>query len=1078
MSQNNYELRTKPYRISWQDAAAQLGTNINTGLSKAEAAHRLTLHGKNELIGDDGTSLVGILIRQVFNSMVLVLIIAMIVSIAVQDYISGGVIAAVIIINVVVGTFQEYQASKTMASLKSLGTPSAHTIRDGQDVNIPSGDLVPGDIVLIKTGDTVPADLRLFDAMNLETDEALLTGEALPIAKEPEAIYDTDDVPVGDRLNLAFSSSNVTKGRSRGIVIATGMYTEIGAIADGMQDKTKKIKEAKRRPDGTVAWYSWPIAYGVSARDMVSGFLGVTGGTPLQRKLSQLAILLFFVAIIFAIIVEAVNKFSASKEVVVYAVGTGISMIPASLVVVLTITMSVGTKRMMQRDVIVRTLDSLEALGGVTDVCSDKTGTLTEGRMVVKKAWIPSAGTFTVSQIRDPIDPAQGLLSRSNTAPKDDEPGTETPGDPIPDPAESELDSGLEKFLNIASLCNLASINIVENTYKATGDPTEVAIQVLAHRFSWGRPRWVAGVSPKWIEVAEFPFDSDVKRMSVIYKNTETDQNMVFSKGAVERVLAACSTILTLSDERALGGELQDQILVNMEALARQGLRVLALAQRTFAHDILAGDNGPSREEVEQGLCFIGLVGLYDPPRPESAPAVKECHEAGINVHMLTGDHPGTASAIAKTIGILPPDMSSVAKDISDCMVMTGSQFDRLGEAEIDALPVLPLVIARCAPQTKVRMIEALHRRGKFCAMTGDGVNDSPSLKKSDIGIAMGKNGSDVAKDASDIVLSDDNFASIINAIEEGRRIFDNIKKFILHLLSGNIAQALCLLIGLAFMDEDHRSVFPLSAVEILWVIMLTSSFPAMGLGMEDAVAGVMKREPHNTKTGVFTWEVILDMFVYGFAIGVLSIMAFVIVVYGYFDGDLGIDCNASLGPRCQAVYRGRSVVFVVMTWALLILAFEMVDLRRSLFSLKPRNGRSAMTACFQDWYSNKFLFWACFIGAISVVPTLYIPVLNDKVFKHTGIGWEWGLCFGFSLSFIFCVEVWKMAKRSFYRRREAARNESDKESPSMKHFEKYVSMSLSDTRSRKQFSFPSHVQPSTGLYRPDLIDDLIDLID
>lgn len=1044
----------QPFRLSWQDVASRFDTDLNTGLTKQEVLNRLSIYGKNELEGDDGVSLGAVIIGQVFNSMVLVLIIAMIVSFAVQDYISGGVIAAVILINVVVGTIQEYQASKTMDSLKSLGTPSAHTIREGQDCTVPSGDLVPGDIVVIKTGDTIPADLRIFDAMNLETDEALLTGEALPIAKEAEIVYGPEVVvPVGDRLNLAFSSSTVTKGRSRGIVVATGMQTEIGAIAEGMKDKVKKLKEPKRRPDGTIAWYSWPIAFGLSIGDMVGRFLGVNVGTPLQRKLSQLAILLFFVAIVFAIIVESANGFSSAKEVVVYAVGTGISMIPASLVVVLTITMSVGTRRMVQRNVIVRSLDSLEALGGVTDVCSDKTGTLTEGKMLVKKAWIPSVGTYTVGQTGDPIDPTTGSVTLSTKAPEQEKSDTADLGGG----AEQDLDTpnlpiGLQHFLNIASLCNLATINYVDEVYKASGDPTEIAIQVLAHRFHWGRPRWVSGDAPKWTEVAEFPFDSDVKRMSVIYQDNESLRHLVFAKGAVERVLETCSTVYIGSAAVPFDDALEAQILVNMEALASQGLRVLALAQRQFDASNSTDFESLVRQDVEQDLCFIGLVGLYDPPRAESGPAVKECHQAGINVHMLTGDHPGTAAAIARTIGILPRDLSSLAQDISDCMVMTGSRFDSLTEAQVDALPVLPLVIARCAPQTKVRMIEALHRRGKFCAMTGDGVNDSPSLKKSDIGIAMGQNGSDVAKSASDIILSDDNFASIINAIEEGRRIFDNIKKFILHLLAGNIAQALCLLIGLAFMDETNRSVFPLSAVEILWIIMLTSSFPAMGLGMEDAVPGVMKREPHNTKTGVFTWEIILDMFIYGFSIGALSILAFVVVVYGYFDGDLGVDCNASLGDRCQAVYRGRSVVFVVMTWGLLILALEMVDLRRSLFSLKPRNGRNSFLACLEDWYSNQFLFWSCLIGAISVIPTLYIPVINDKVFKHTGIGWEWGLCFGFSLLFISWVELWKYGKREYYAR--LARKTDgpiDEEKLDMKPFERYVSMSLSETVTRSR---------------------------
>lgn len=1048
------QLSLAPYRLPAGDIADQLETDLCAGLSQSEAARRVTIFGRNELEGDTGVNLGAVIIGQIFNSMVLVLLIAMIVSFAVRDWISGGVIGAVIVVNVVVGTYQEYQAAKTMDSLKSLGTPSAHIVRDGQNCTIPSGDLVLGDIVILKTGDTIPADIRLFEAMNLETDEALLTGEALPVAKLPDKAYDTDDVPLGDRLNLAFFSSSVTRGRAKGIVISTGMKTEIGAIAEGMRDKAKKMKPPKKRKDGSVAWYSWPIAFGLSMGDLVGRFLGINIGTPLQRKLAQLAILLFFIAIIFAIIVEAVNGFDSTSEIVVYAVGTGISMIPASLIVVLTITMSVGTKRMVQRNVIVRNLDSLEALGGVTDVCSDKTGTLTQGKMIVKRAWIPSAGTYTVSMSSNPVDPTQGIVHVCAKPPSQidleaENPETGTNG-AQQDVTEENLHPGMNHFLNVASMCNLATISHIDDTYKATGDPTEIAIQVFAQRFNWSRDRWTSGTTPKWTQIAEFPFDSDVKKMSVIYRNNETEAYSVFAKGAVERILENCKTVMTEDGEMTFDEDFKLSTLQNMDALANQGLRVLAFAQKFYNHQ---GDDSlqqANRSEVEADLCFVGLVGLYDPPRPESASAVKECHEAGINVHMLTGDHPGTASAIAKTVGILPSDMSSIAKDITDCMVMTGTTFDKLSETEIDDLPVLPLVIARCAPQTKGRMIEALHRRGKFCAMTGDGVNDSPSLKKSDIGIAMGQNGSDVAKDASDIVLSDDNFASILNAIEEGRRIFDNIKKFILHLLSGNIGQALCLLIGLVFMDESKRSVFPLSPVEILWVIMITSSFPAMGLGMEDATPGIMKREPHDTKQGVFTWEVVLDMFVYGISIGALSILSFVIVVYGYFDGDLGIDCNARYGPRCEAVYRGRAVVFVVMTWGLLILAFEMIDMRRSLFNLKSRNGRGALTACFQDWYKNRFLFWSSLFGAVSVVPTLYIPVINDQVFAHTGIGWEWGICFGFTILYIAWIESWKVCKRVYYRKNSAmVKGHHDSENVGLNHFEKYVSMSRSEFTTR-----------------------------
>merc|ERR1711964_665785 len=578
----------------------------------------------------------------------------------------------------------------------------------------------------------------------------------------------------------------------------------------------------------------------------------------------------------------------------------------------------------------------------------------------------------------------------------------------------------LESYLNIASLANLAKIHKGEDGWKATGDPTEIAIQVFASRFNWQRERWTAGQSPKWEQVAEYPFDSDVKKMTVIFKSAE--KHMVYSKGAVERVIQSCTHIQKEAGAEPvdLTEDIESEILANMEALAAQGLRVLALASKEW-HDATnpkeKNEQAP-REDVEKELIFQGLVGLYDPPRPESKGAVQECHEAGIVVHMLTGDHPGTARAIALQVGILPADMQSLAKRVTDSMVMTASQFDKLSEDEIDALPLLPLVIARCSPNTKVRMIDALHRRGCFAAMTGDGVNDSPSLKRADVGIAMGLAGSDVAKDASDILLTDDNFASILNAVEEGRRMFDNIQKFILHLLAENIAQACTLLIGLAFKDDSQLSVFPLAPVEILWVIMITSGMPDMGLGFEAPAADIMLRPPHPMEVGVFAWEVMIDMLVYGLWMAALCLSAFSLVLFGFGDGNLGSGCNDSYSEQCDTVFRARATTFVCLTWFALFLAWEMVNMRRSFFRMQPKS-----TKYFTQWaidvWRNKFLFWAVIAGFVTIFPTLYIPVINHKVFKHTGISWEWGIVFIEAILFFAGVEAWKWAKRFYFRRQD-----------------------------------------------------------
>ena len=460
-------------------------------------------------------------------------------------------------------------------------------------------------------------------------------------------------------------------------------------------------------------------------------------------------------------------------------------MIPASLVVVLTITMAVGTKIMVQGNVIVRKLDSLEALGAVTNVCSDKTGTLTQGKMVVKQAWVIGEGTYFVGDSSNPLDPTDAQVTFSNESPHQISQSLNTSAQVRSGTAPTDFCSQkfLTKYLNVATFCNLALVNQNKENGKwdGRGDPTELAIQVFASRFDWNRRKFTHGDHITWEQRAEYPFDSDVKRMAVVFRHFDSSaeagfQDWAFMKGAVERVLDACTSAELAEGQAPLTHTLKEDVLRNMEVLASQGLRVLALAYRPWSTVIEDWSEYP-RAEVERDMCLLGLIGLYDPPRIMTARAVKDCHEAGINVHMLTGDHPQTAKAIAIQVGIIPRNVQTLAPDVVSVMVMTAAQFDQLSDQEVDDLPVLPLVIARCAPQTKVRMVEALHRRKKFVAMTGDGVNDSPALKRADVGIGMGMSGSDVAKDASDIVLTDDNFASILNAIKEGRRMFDNIKK-------------------------------------------------------------------------------------------------------------------------------------------------------------------------------------------------------------------------------------------------------------------------------------------------------------
>ncbi|KAG7134895.1 Sodium transport ATPase 5 like protein [Verticillium longisporum] len=977
--QANKPLSRPPHCLTIDETVAELKANAEDGLTDADAKARLEEYGRNQFGEEKGVQPVKILVAQIANAMTLVLILAMAASFGIESWIEGGVVTGVIAINIIVGFQQEYKAAKTMDSLRSLSSPTASAVRDGSNQTVPTVEIVPGDMV------TIPADVRIIEAVNFETNEALLTGESLPVRKEPSMTFEDETGP-GDRLNVAYSSSTVTKGRARGIVFATGMYTEIGQIAAALRGKSSRRRPVKRKEDGSASPGRYVQAGILTAYDAVGVFLGINVGTPLQRKLSQLALLLFGIAIICAIIVLAANDFNTTQEVIIYAVATGLSMIPASLVVVLTITMAAGTKRMVQRHVIVRNLKSLEALGAVTNICSDKTGTLTQGNMVVRKAWVPGVGTFSVKDATEPFNPTKGSLSSRVEQPKD-----------ISFQAE---DAEGESFSDVDGQNK-------EGEWHARGDPTEIAIQVFASRFNMNR-LVLSGEGNNWNQIAEFPFDSDVKKMSVVFSDAEGNQNWLFTKGAVERVISSCPKIQIGDQVTDLTDEIEQEILRNMEALARLGLRVLAFASKQDIGPV-DGHENLDRNLYEKDLIFRGLIGLYDPPRPESAPSVQMFHRAGVSVHMLTGDHPETARAIALEVGILPTRMNEIAADIAKTMVMAADD-------EIDQLPRLPLVVARCAPQTKVRMIEALHRRERFVAMTGDGVNDSPSLKRADVGIAMGQAGSDVAKEASDIVLSDDNFASILNAVEEGRRMFDNIQKFVLHVLAQNVAQACVLLIGLAFKDDSNLSVFPLAPVQVMWIIMITSGLPDMGLGFEIAAPDIMERPPQNLKQGIFTPELLFDMLAYGLWTAALCMGSFLVVMFGFGDGQFGENCNADYSEACDTVFRARATCFASLTWQSLFLAWEMVNMRRSFFRMVPGSKRY-FTQWMHDVYRNKVLFSAVVFGFVTVFPLNYIPGLNRVVFKHTGLTWEWGVVFIAAILFFIGIEIWKWLKRVYFRR-------------------------------------------------------------
>lgn len=581
---------------------------------------------------------------------------------------------------------------------------------------------------------------------------------------------------------MVYSASTITRGRGVGIVTAVGMATEVGKIA-GL------LRQARDNTEGMKGFQK----FNQKVKNKVRVLLGLDG-TPLQVSLSKFALLLFALAILLAVIVFSVSLWDVSDDVLIYGICVSVAVIPESLIAVLTISTAVGTKAMAKGNVIVRKLAALEAVGGVTNICSDKTGTLTQGKMVAKRVWLADGSEVSVHDTTHPFDPSSGKIQYN---------GHDLPAVTIKNLSRDQ--ATFRAFLESIALCNNATVEQRE-TWTAMGEPTEIALQVFAMRFGLGKPDLVSSGSTSL--VSEFPFDSTCKRMTVVYGNTNTDDlanpNLVaYAKGAVEALLP----LLQISDAK------RSEISAVADRLAAEGLRVLCVARRTGAN---AGELA-KRETAEAQLEFIGLAGLYDPPRVETAPAVAKCQRAGITVHMLTGDHVKTATAIAHEVGILPKVSAMASSGLhsnNTTMVMQASAFDALTEAQIDAMESLPLVLARCSPTTKVRMVEAMHRRRAFCVMTGDGVNDSPALKKSDVGIAMGLNGSDVAKEAADMVLTDDNFASIATAVEEGRRLFDNIQKVSILNLPHPEQRTLCS--GYLLIKDERYSSFSTSSSQTL----------------------------------------------------------------------------------------------------------------------------------------------------------------------------------------------------------------------------------------------------------------------
>ncbi|KAI7886637.1 potassium/sodium efflux P-type ATPase [Lichtheimia hyalospora FSU 10163] len=984
-----------PYHtMDLETVAKLLKTDLEDGLSDQDVEGRREESGFNEMEGEGGVNPVKLLIKQFFNIMVVILLIAMVVSFVFKDWVEGGVICAIMFINAGVGFAQEFKAEKTMDSLRQMASPTSQVVRNGQSKTIPTRELIPGDLILLKAGDVVGADCRVIESFNMDVDEALLTGESVPVNKVSDTLEGAE-IPLGDRVNMSYSSTVLTKGRGKALVTATGMQTEIGKIALRLLTSDDSRK------------------------------------TPLQRSLDRMALVLLAVAILAVIIVFSVAKFNIGESEILYAISTAISAIPEALVAVVTLTQAFGVHGMAKANALVRKISALELLGAVTNVCSDKTGTLTQSKMVLTRLWCPGEGFYNVGGLGFSIEGDITRESDKQVVTKDD------------------FSNVMQHLVLTGALCNMSEIRKDKETeeYHGMGDPTEIALQVFAHKAKMGKPSLTksSDENANWKLVAEYPFDSSIKRMSVLAQAPDGSY-YAFTKGATERVLSTCTGMY--DGETMQVNELEEQVLPQVEELAKGGLRVLTLGMRKIDTKETVTADTFKREDIEQDMQFLGLVGIYDPPRAESRGAVAECHQAGITVHMLTGDHAATATAIAREVGILPDGYGiDESKKYPKDLVMTATKFDKLSDEQIDAMPELPLVIARCSPDTKVKMIEALHRRKRITGMTGDGVNDSPSLKESDIGIAMGQNGSDVAKQAAEIVLVDDNFATIVKAIEEGRRVFANISRFVVHMVSGNVAEVVPLILGLGFFDDSGKSVFLMTPIQILFNNILTSSPPAMSLGLEPVHPDQMLVPPRPTSEGLFSLSNTIDILFYGFVMGIICLLNFIVVVYAYGGGELGVDCNYEYTDLCENVFKARGAVFTVLTLMVLLHGFTCRDLQNPIWTW------SAWTKRKQNFYLI-YSFAACFILCIIC---LYVPVLNTRVFRHKGIDWEWGMVVASCLLYMALTEIWKKAKRREQQQQEEQQHieyqraqEQEEQEEQEAHNEKRT-QEQSETRNEKQ---------------------------
>jgi len=866
------------HALTAAQAAQRSGTDVAAGLSGAEAARRLGHHGRNEIREQARRGPWRMFAAQFADFMILLLIAAALISGVIGEPADALAILAIVILNGIIGFIQEYRAEQALRALRQLAARKAAVRREGRIATVAADELVPGDVVLLEAGVVVPADLRLIEAMGLEAEEAALTGESQPVAKATRPVEEAD-VPLGDRINMAWSGTTVTRGRGEGIVVATGMGTELGRIAT---------------------------------------LLAATGQaqTPLQKRLARFGRQLSLAAIAICAVVFVLGILRGEPIVLMFltAVSLAVAAVPEALPAVITIGLALGAQRLVAGNALIRRLPAVETLGSVTYVCSDKTGTLTQNRMRVDAYFVGGEA------LRAPLQPP---------------PGAQEPW---------------ASFLAALALCNDAGTDGKDGV---RGDPTEAALYVAARDAGCDK----AAVEIGMPRVAELPFDGARKRMTTLHRRDGSAGIVAFTKGAPESVIGRCTGCLARDgivpvDRAALTGE--------AERMAAAGLRVLAVARRDWP-DVPA-DLAP--DAVERELTFVALVGLIDPPRPEAARAVADCRRAGITAVMITGDHPLTARAIATRLGIVAD---------GDAGLVTGRELAQLTDAALAARVRGVRVYARVDPAQKIRIVAALQAQGEFVAMTGDGVNDAPALKRADIGVAMGRIGTDVAREASDMVLLDDNFATIVGAVREGRRIYGNIRKFIKFVLAGNTGEILTLLVA-----PMLGLPIPLLPIQILWVNLVTDGLPGLALAVEPEERGNMQRPPRPPGESFFSGGLGAHIVWVGCLIGGLAILAQAWAV-------------ASDWPRWQ------TMAFTVLSLAQLVHVMA-IRSDESLFKVGLR--------------SNLPLLGAVLAGVALQLAAVYLPGLNEIMKTQPLTAGELLLCFLLAGIVFVAVEIEKALVR------------------------------------------------------------------